>query len=184
MIILLTINKKGKAKKMKRYYERPRINVEVFVPNKAISACNPYADVSFDCLLGPAKDTAHVLIESKGYSCDYDAHYQTGLTKVTASSNNHSTTAFTWTNSGDSATGTATGASGLLYICANSTDPSQTPVTYTNYGYFSGHWNISNDTLSHKSDYNDTTTDTRTYKHHHAMVAPVYGEVSGVVTSM
>lgn len=160
---------------MKREYESPLVVVEEFVPNRAVAACGVDTKIIFDCMAGPNRDPEHVLSDAAGISgCSIQAGYSAGVTSATNSSTRHSNynSSFTWTTSGRTLTATAANATGMLYVCAarqsgNSADD-----------YSTNGWTVSGGSVAHSNSGSTRHSCT------HPMIAPVFGDVSDVVTSL
>lgn len=161
---------------MKREYESPLVVVEEFVPNRAVAACGADTTVIFDCMAGPYKDTENVLSDAAGISgCNIQAGYSAGVTAATNSGQSHSSynSNFTWTTGGGKLTATAANATGMLYVCAARMS-GNTKDDYSRNG-----WTVSGSTVAHSNSHGSTS-----HSCTHPMIAPVFGDVSDVVTSL
>lgn len=146
---------------MKQVYETPKMFVENFMANTAVSTCTVEGGISydFDCMYGPNIDTKNVIssqIPNVTASCRLSIGYAGGI--VTARdycksrmghSNNNASRA-TWSNGEGYLQVTYSGAEGLLYTDGNSSTDASV-------------WSVQFDYVKHSSDRGGT----------HHMVAPV-----------
>lgn len=151
---------------MKRVFEKPVMNVELFVANQAVSSCTIHGqgvEYTFDCMVGPNTDTTNVIssdIPGVTASCKVSIGYASGIltardysSRGSHSDNNKKLA--TWTTGSDGWNGnylqvTYSGGAGLLYTDGNAnTDKSV--------------WSVESGYVKHSSSKGGT----------HHMVAPV-----------
>lgn len=115
---------------MKRAYDRPVMNVELFMANQGVAAsCTITSGVkwTFDCMIGPTADAEYCVNDQVANGCQNQAGYAPGIDTArdyTRSSNGHSnnSSVATWTKgTGGDGGGSYvqvqyTGAQGILYI--------------------------------------------------------------------
>lgn len=146
---------------MKKNFERPIMNVELFAPNQAVSTCDAQGgiDYNFDCMYGPEVDTRNVIssmIEGVTASCTTSIGYASGVNTAVdmSSKRNHSNNnpgRATWSLKNGYVSVTYSGAEGLLYT-DNASKTNDEDV-----------WSVKNGVLEHSSARGGT----------HHMVAPV-----------
>lgn len=145
---------------MKRVFEKPVMNVELFVANQAVSTCTVEGSIdwTFDCMYGPNTDTKNVIstqIPNVEATCGLNIQYAGGV--LTARdyssrgnhSNNNSSLA-KWTKMSDYLQVTYSGGEGLLYTDGNATTDANV-------------WSVQDGYVKHSSSKGGT----------HHMVAPV-----------
>ena len=156
---------------MKTKYESPLMVVEMFAANQAIAGCTANSNVNFDCLVGTEKDTANVL--AAALSCKVNAEYFPEADSAYNDSRDHSeyNSNLDWSKWDSSHTVYAKNdPSGMLCICAANMNHNGTNDYSTN------GWTLDGSTVSHSNNRFASTSHNCT----HAMVAPVYGSVTGI----
>lgn len=114
---------------MKKTYQTPCMNIELFSANQAVSACTVQSNYKwkFDCMVGDTVDYRSGIISNslEGSNCSNPIGYQSGCTTArdyngTANHSNNSPSIANWTYVGNYWSGysqvTYTGAQGLLYV--------------------------------------------------------------------
>lgn len=115
---------------MKLEFQKPVMNVELFVANQAVSTCTVKGGIewTFDCMFGPNVDTANVIssqIPDVDASCSKSIGYAGGITtardyskdRVGHSDNNSKISS--WSKGDGYIQVSYTGAEGLLYTDNN-----------------------------------------------------------------
>ena len=114
---------------MKKTYQTPCMNIELFSANQAVSACTVQNNYKwkFDCMVGSDVDYDYGIISDAlaGSNCTNPIGYQSGCDTArdyngTANHSNNSPSIANWTYVGNNWSGysqvTYTGAQGLLYV--------------------------------------------------------------------
>ena len=148
---------------MKKTYQTPCMNIELFSANQAVSACTVNSSYSweFDCMVGDRTDFRTGIINSNLASgCDSQIGYQSGCSTArdyngTANHSNNSPSIASWTyyagsrNNPKYSQVTYTGAEGLLYVDSDgkeaqhwSFDASANMMVHDNTGYGVIHHNV------------------------------------------
>lgn len=113
---------------MKKTYQTPCMNIELFSANQAVSACTVNSSYTweFDCMVGDTTDFRTGIINSSlAEGCESQIGYQSGCSTArdyngTANHSNNSPSIADWSYVGNYWSGysqvTYTGAQGLLYV--------------------------------------------------------------------
>ena len=155
---------------MKKTYQTPCMNIELFSANQAVSACTVHSSYKwkFDCMVGDTVDYRSGIISDAlaGSNCSNPIGYQSGCDTArdyngTANHSNNSPSIAKWSYVGDNWSGysqvTYTGAQGLLYVDSD--------------GKEAEHW-------SYDADNNMMVHDNSGNHFIHHNVAPVLNETS------
>ena len=147
---------------MKKTYQTPCMNIELFSANQAVSACTVNSSYTweFDCMVGDTTDFRTGIINSSlAEGCESQIGYQSGCSTArdyngTANHSDNSPSIANWTyvstgwNSGYSQV-TYTGAQGLLYVDSDgneaehwSYDNANKMMVHDNSGYHMIHHNV------------------------------------------
>lgn len=149
---------------MKKKFERPVMNVELYAPNQAVSACSvPDGGIEykFDCMRGPKVDTEKVISNALGITtCKLSIGYASGSNMArdyfnSKENSDNNPGKATWVRENGYVQVTYSGAQGLLYT--DGVDK------HSNSLKNDGCWSVANGIVTH---------DSKEGGQHH-MVAPV-----------
>ena len=146
---------------MKKTYQTPCMNIELFSANQAVSACTVNSSYTweFDCMVGDTTDFRTGIINSSlAEGCESQIGYQSGCSTArdyngTANHSNNNPSIANWTYVGNYWSGysqvTYTGAQGLLYVDSDgkeaqhwSFDASANMMVHDNSGFGMIHHNV------------------------------------------